>query len=91
MVFILFARFATEEEDKHILETLTQIEPSLLVMHFLQLVLQVLRHLAASAPMTSVTPSACPLCDCLGWISEAKVVPVIPRLIKFVNGYPSAK
>ena len=60
-------------------------------MHFLQLVLQVLWHLAAPATMTCVATPACALCDCFGWISEAKVVPIIPRLIKFVNGNPSAK
>lgn len=90
MVFILFARAATEEEYENILEALAQIEPSLLVMHFLQLVLQVLWHLAAPAAMTCVATPACALCDCFGWISEAKVVPIIPRLIKFVNGNSSA-
>lgn len=91
MVFIGLARAATEEEDKDILESLAQIEPSLLVLHFLQLVLQVLWHLSASVSMTGVATSACAFCDCFRWICESKVMPIIPRLIKFVNGYPSAK
>ena len=90
VVFILLAKGATEEEDKNILHVLTQIEPSLLVMHFLQLVLQVQWHLTASASMTCVTTSAYAFCDCFGWICEPEIVLVIPRLIKFVYGYSSA-
>jgi hypothetical protein len=87
VVFILLAKGATEEEDKNILHILTQIEPSLLVMHFLQLVLEVLRHLTASASRTWLAISAI---DCFGWICEPEIVLVIPRLIKFVYGYSSA-
>ena len=90
MEFILLAWAAAKEEGENILDALTHIEPSLFVMNFLQLVLQVRRHRTTSGPMTCVSTSTRTLSDCLWGIGETEVVLIVPRLVKFVHGDPSA-